>query len=242
MKRTLATIGILAVLLISGCSTAYKAQPLPFKTPEAYGNATQVDNVDIGGRAFVDEKVASKAFGFNIRKAGMLPVQLVFDNLGEDAVEIVPGQTFLVDNEGNLWPILSERLAYERATKYARTEETFKQGAYKGFLGAAAGTVIGAAIGIVSGDNVGSAAGKGAAVGAAAGATLGGASGYASDNARSAIVSDLQKETLKNKAIEPGGLSHGIIFFPGEATSARQLRMQIRDTATGKRYAVVLNL
>ncbi len=240
MKPIGAAIGLMTILVFAGCSTAYKAQPVPFKLPASYGNATEVDDVQIGGQAFVDEKAAKEAFGFDVRKAGMLPVQLVFDNRGNDAVEIIPGQTFLEDDEGDLWPILSDHFAYERATKYARTNETFEQGAYKGFLGAAAGSVIGAAIGIVSGENVGSAIGKGAAVGGAAGATLGGASAYASDNARAAIVNYLHQKTLKNKAIEAGSISHGVIFFPGEAKSAKQLRLQLRDLTTGKRYTVYL--
>lgn len=240
MKKFAEAVCFLAILVTLGCSTAYKAQPLPFKAPEAYSNSTEVDNVIIGGQAYADPKTAREAFGFDVRGAGMLPVQLVFDNRGQNSLEINPGQTFLTDDEGNLWPILTDKFAYERATKYARTNETFKEGAYKGFLGAAAGSVIGAAIGIVSGQDVGTAVGKGAAVGAAAGATLGGTSAYAADNARSAIVSDLREKTLQNKAIEPGNLSHGVIFFPGEAKSAKELRLQLKDTTTGKIYTAYL--
>ena len=81
---------------------------------------------------------------------------------------------------------------------------------------------LGAAIGIVAGEGVGSALGKGAALGAAAGATLGGAKGFASDDARREIVNDLNKKSLENKAIKPGSLAFGFIFFPGEAPSASQ--------------------
>jgi hypothetical protein len=242
MKAMRTASSLAGLLFLVGCSTAYKAQPLPFKTPAAYHNEVEVAGVQIAGEAFTNSQEAKKAFGFDILGAGMLPVQLVFDNQGQSPLEINPGQTFLEDDQGNLWPILTNDFAYQRATKYAKTNEIFKKGAYTGFLGAAAGSLIGAAVGIVSGDNVGSAIGKGAAVGAAAGATIGGGAGYAtSDQARSAVVKDLRSKSLKNKPIEPGELSHGILFFPGEAKSAKALRLQLKNPTTGKVYTVLLH-
>ena len=85
------------------------------------------------------------------------------------------------------------------------------------------------------------AAGEGAAAGAAAGAVIGGASGAATANdARQAVIGDLKEKSLQNKAITVGNLSHGIIFFPGEAKSARQLRLQLKDQVTGKLTTVFL--
>jgi hypothetical protein len=133
-------------------------------------------------------------------------------------------------------------LAYERVTKYAQTKQIFNEGAYHGFLGAAAGALIGAAIGIVGGDNIASAAGKGAAVGAAAGATMGGAKGYASDDARRKVINDLNQKSLQNKKIEPNGLTFGFIFFPGEARSAKTLRMQLIESGTNNKYIAQFNL
>jgi hypothetical protein len=202
----------------------------------------QAEGIQVGAQAFVDTTAAQEAFGFDVRGAGMLPVQLVFDNQGRHSMEINPAQTFLEDRQGNLWPILTDRFAYERATKYAQTQQMFKEGAYKGFLGAAAGTIIGAAVGIVSGEDVARTAGEGAAVGAAAGSVLGGASGYASNDARSSIVRDLKDKSLENQAITPGNLSHGIIFFPGEAATAKQLRLQLKEKETGKAHTLFLKL
>ena len=239
MKR-IAIIMVVLGLAGWGCSTAYKAQPLPFKVPTAYDNVVVIDGAQVAGQAFSEPDAARAAFGFDIRGAGMLPVQLVFDNQGAHALEIVPGQTFLEDHEGNLWPILTDQFAYERATRYAQTKQTFQEGAYKGFLGAAAGSLIGAAIGIVSGENVAATAGKGAAVGAAAGATLGGAAAYGANDARSAIVRDLRDKSLQQKSVPPGDLAHGIIFFPGEARSAKQLRLQLMEVSTGRLHTFYL--
>lgn len=243
MTKKLSIIALSAVLMaLMGCSTAYKAKPLSFKSPESFGNMVQVGGARIAAQAFADPDAAKSAFGFDIRAAGMLPVQLVFDNQGPHTLEINPAQTFLEDQQGNLWPILTDRFAYERATKYAQTKETFRQGAYSGFLGAAAGTLIGAAVGIVSGDDVARTAGEGAAVGAAAGTVLGGAAGFASNDARSAIVRDLRDKSLQNKALASGDLSHGIIFFPGEAPSAKQLRLQLKEQDTGKVHTIWIGL
>ena len=236
MKKTLFIL--LALFLAAGCGTTYKAKPLPFKAPSAYPNAVEAGGAVLAAQAYADPQKAEEAFGFNIRGAGMLPVQVVFDNVGTHSLKIVPDQTFLEDETGNLWPILEEKFAYERATKYAQTKQIFKEGAYAGFLGATAGAIIGAAIGIVAGEGVGSALGKGAALGAAAGATLGGAKGFASDDARREIINDLNKKSLDNKSIKPGSLAFGFIFFPGEAPSAKKLRLRVKEVDTGKEYQV----
>jgi hypothetical protein len=236
MKRILFMVGI--VFLTAGCGTAYKVKPLPFRAPSSYANSLQVGGATLAAQAYADREKAKEAFGFDIRGAGMLPVQVIFDNPGPHALKIVPEQTFLEDESGNLWPILEEQFAYDRATKYAQTQQIFKEGAYAGFLGAAAGAIIGAAIGIVAGEGVGSALGKGAAVGAAAGATLGGAKGFASDDARREIISDLNKKSLDNKAVKPGNLAFGFIFFPGEALSAKKLRLRLKEADTGKEYQI----
>jgi hypothetical protein len=230
-------------LLAAGCATSYKATPLPFKAPSAYGNLTVVAQAQVGAKAYEDPEDAKAAFGFDIRGAGMLPVQVVFDNLGPHFLEIDGTQTFLEDETGNLWPILSTQIAYDRATKYAQTKKIFKEGAYSGFLGAAAGSIIGAAVGIVSGDNIGELMGKGAVIGGAAGATMGGTQGYASANdARRSIVSDLKEKSLQNQAISPKSMAHGIIFFPGEAKSVKTLRLKITETDTGESHIITFDI
>jgi hypothetical protein len=243
MKRTITLLlCVLVILYFGACAKSYQAKPLPFKAPSSFPNAANLAGATIGVKAFVEPKEAKEAFGFDIREAGLLPVEVAFDHQGAKTLEINPAQTFLEDQEGNLWPILTSDLAYERVTKYAQTKQIFKEGAYHGFLGAAAGAFIGAAIGIVGGDNVASSAGKGAAVGAAAGATLGGAKGYASDDARRKVINDLNQKSLQNKKIEPNGLTFGFIFFPGEARSAKTLRLQLIEVGTENKYLAQFNL
>jgi hypothetical protein len=243
MRKSIRSVCVgISLIFLAACTTTYKAKPLPFKAPSAYPNVKEVAGAALGAKAFADPKEAAEAFGFDILGAGLLPVQVVFDNKGAHPLEINALQTFLEDGQGNLWPILSSEMAYERATKYAQTKKIFKEGAYHGFLGAAAGAVIGAAVGIVSGENVASAAGKGAAVGAAAGATLGGAQEYASNDARRAISDDLQHKSLQNKAVAPDSLAYGFIFFPAEARSAKLLRLQVVESDTGSPHVLRLDL
>ena len=243
MKRYLVLpLLLVALVIVGGCSTAYQAKPLPFKAPSAYANVQEVGGVTMAAEAFVDSKRAQEAFGFDVRGAGFLPVELVFDNHGAHPLEINGAQSFLEDAQGNLWPILDRNTAYERATKYSQTKEVFKEGAYNAFLGATAGALIGAAVGIVTRQNVAVTAGQGAAVGAAAGGTLGGLKGYTSDEARRTITDDLRQKSLQNKPVDPGNIAYGFLFFPGEATSAKQLRLQVREPDTGTVRVVTFSL
>ncbi len=246
MKRAMKIALLLAaggLLIVSGgCSTAYVAKPMPFKTPSAYPNAAEAAGATIAAEAFADAEKAKEAFGFDVRAAGMLPVQVIFDNQGAHPIEINSGQTFLEDEAGNIWPILDRETAYDRATKYTQTKQVFKEGAYHAFLGAAAGAIIGAAVGIVTGENVAVTTGKGAAVGAAAGASLGGAKGYFSEDARHVVINDLKRKTLQSRPVDPRSLSFGFLFFPGEAPSAKELRLQLKEADTGEVHLLKMKL
>jgi hypothetical protein len=241
-KQIILSYLAISIVILSGCTTAYKATPMSFKMPAAYGNAVEAGGAQIAARAFLEAEETKNTFGFDIRGAKIFPVQVVVDNQGDHAIEINAEQTFLEDQAGNLWPVLTRRIAHERATKYAKTNEIFKESAYKGFLGAAAGSLIGAAIGIATGDNIGEAMGKGAAVGAAAGATMGGIEGSVSEKEERKITNDLREKDLKNRAIAPKSLANGFLFCPGEAGTSSRLRLQIIETDTKKAYTVHLNL
>ncbi|MBW1759186.1 MAG: glycine zipper family protein, partial [Deltaproteobacteria bacterium] len=109
-KYTVILLVTISIIVSSGCSKTYKAKPMPFKMPSAYDNVVNVDGTELAAKAFADIDEAKDAFGFDIRSAGMLPVQVVFDNRGIHSLEINAQQTFLEDTQGNLWPILSNKL------------------------------------------------------------------------------------------------------------------------------------
>ncbi|MDY6952957.1 MAG: hypothetical protein SWE60_15715 [Thermodesulfobacteriota bacterium] len=241
-NRTFFSCFMVILFVVAGCA-GHQTQVVPFKMPEAYSNATKVAGATIAAKAYDDPQQAKKAFGWDIRNAGLYPVQVVFDNLGDHSLEIEPSQTFLIDGEKNLWSILDSSLAYDRVTQKTEMARIGKGAIKPGLLSGAAGALVGAAVGIVVGENVGASAGKGAAVGAAVGATLGGAEAAASEGeARAAISQDLEAKALENKAISAHSIAHGFIFFPGEAKGAGELRMQLRVVETGELHTVRFSL
>ena len=241
MKKSIPPIllVVLAIASLFACTT-YERQVVPFKLPTAYPNATAVADATIAAKAYDSTEEATAAFGFDIRGAGILPVQVIFDNTGNHPLEIVTDKTLLVDEENNLWPILDQNMAYDRLAKKTELGRVAPEAAKSGLLAGAAGALIGAAVGIVTGTNVGSAAGMGAAVGAAAGATVGGAKGLSDSEVQYQIREDLQKRTLEKRAVSPHEVAHGFIFFPGEAKKPKELRISIRTTDTKQVYPLIM--
>ena len=240
-KSILATIVFICLTIFAGC-TSYERQVVPFKYPESIPNAVFIDGAIIAARSFANTGEAKEAFGFDIRSAGILPVQVIFDNKSNHPLMIMPDQTFLIDEESNVWPILEQNLAYDRLAKKTELGKVVPEAVRGGLLLGAAGAVIGAAIGIVTGTNIGEAVGKGAAIGAAAGLTVGGAQGLDNTDVQSKIREDLQTRSLNYRAIKPGELAYGFIFYPGEAKSAKVLRLQLRANDTGKIYTFNMKL
>lgn len=231
MKKTICMLIIAAHL--SACAT-YETKSVSFKPPQAYGNYQDVSGLQLGAEAFADKKRADAAFGFDIQKAGVLPVQIVLDNKSGQSVEVVSGQTFLVDKDGGYWKILTNHQAVGRVQK-ATEGGAVAAGAGKGAaFGALAGAVLGLAVGIVSGRNAGEAVIKGGVLGGAGGAVIGGA-GKAGDNREQeySIADAMQEKGVEGKIIPSESLASGFIFFPVEATSASELRLQILFRETG---------
>jgi hypothetical protein len=230
---------LLLALTFIGCES-YKQQVVPFKLPTAYPNVASVAEAQIAAQAYDDPKQAEEAFGFDIRGAGVLPVKVVFDNTGTHTLEIVTEQTFLVDSDNNLWPILDQYMAYDRISKKTELGKVVPEAAKGALLAGAAGAIIGAAVGIVTGQGIGEAIGKGAALGAAAGAVVGGTKGLSDHDVQMQIRDDLDSRSLKRKAIPPRQVAHGFIFFPGEAKNAREIRLFLKAMDTGQTYPLSL--
>lgn len=239
MKRIF--LGLVVVLFLGAC-TGYKNQEIPFKPPESIANMQEIAGAEVASIAYDDSEQAKQAFGFNIRKAGLLPVQVVINNAGDHSLRIVPGQTFLIDDQGSYWDLLDRQTAYERVEKSSEFARIAEGAGKRSILGAAGGAVVGAAIGILTGENVGAALGKGAAVGAAGGAVLGGGEEMISDQAERRISRDLADKNLENQTIGSGKIGRGFLFFPGEAPAASQLRLQLEEESTGAVHNLIFNL
>jgi hypothetical protein len=228
---------LLSLLLAASCST-YRPQVTPFRLPQAYGNAQSVDGLQAGASAWQDEQEAKQAFGFNVLKAGLLPVQVVFDNRSAVTYEINPSQTFLVNNRQELFPVLDNQSAYDRVQRATGWGEAVKGVGKGALLGSAAGALIGAAVGVVAGRSAGEYAMRGAVAGGATGAIMGASHGAGDASLARQIGEDLHTKSLKNNPIRPQEISQGIIFFPAEAGQPLQLRLQLREKDTDR----VINL
>ena len=232
-------ISISVLFLLTACAT-YKTQYTGFKPAAEYHNSVMVGGVTVGAEAFADPAAAREAFGFDIKKAGLLPVQVVMNNRGGSNFEVMGDQTFLVDNNNRYWNLISNYVAVERVSK-ATQSGAIARGAGKGAgWGAVSGAVLGAAVGVVTGENVADAVGKGAVVGAAGGAVYGGAQGGSDSGRKRTIAEDIRNKGLEGKSIPEQGMANGFLFFPAEATSARELRLQIRNMQTGEIRSAIL--
>jgi hypothetical protein len=240
MRRLSALLCFACVLFSLGCST-YEPKVAPFKLPEAYANMQRVAGAYIGARAWSDERAAQDAFGFNIIRAGLLPVQVSFDNRGAQTLAIVPSQTFLINERQELFPVLGENEAYDRVNRGTRGLEQVK-GLTRGVIaGGATGALLGAAIGVVAGSSAGEAAIRGAAIGGTVGGVAGVARGSESEVGRE-ITENLSRRNLRNTPIKPGQLAYGIILFPREAGRPQALRLQLKDADREQVYHLNLSL
>jgi hypothetical protein len=240
MFRLGVVICLTLALLVQGCAT-YEPKVAPFKLPEAYANVQRVAGAYVGARAWDKEEEAAGAFGFNIIRAGLLPVQVSFDNRGAATLAIEPSQTFLVNDRQELFPVLSDQEAYDRVSRYSSFQEGVKGFAQGGLLGGATGALLGAAIGVVAGHSAGEYAMRGAAMGGGAGAIMGTGASLDTRVPRT-IAEDLERRNLQNIPIRPGELAYGIILFPREAGRPQALRLQLKEKDTGQTYTLTLVL
>ncbi len=239
MKLKTLVLGIVVSIGLLSCTT-YKSQQVGFMPAADYPNNVTVEGVTVGAEAYADRTTAKQAFGFDIQRAGLLPVQVVMDNRSGDRVQIVLDQTFLVDNNNRYWNLISNRTAMERLTA-ATKSGAIVAGAGKGAgWGAATGAVLGAAFGVLTGESVAESAGKGAAVGAAGGAVYGGAKEGTDTQQERTIADDIRDKGLEGKTIQDQGLANGFLYFPAEAPSARELRLQLLNIESGNLYTLIL--
>jgi len=230
---------LIAMFILASCQS-YHRQVIPFKMPQAYPNSIEVAGTTIAARLFEDSKEAESVYGFDILGSGILPIQIIFDNRGEHSIEVIPSQTFLVDINENIWPILESNLAYERIVKKTEYNKMLPNAGKAGLFTGVVGGIIGAAIGIAAGVNVGDAALTGAALGAAAGLAAGGTAGIFEKESQEKIREDLKNRTLENRAVLPHQLAYGFIFFPGESAKPKELRLNIKDVKTGTLYPLIM--
>lgn len=241
MRRAAAIVCLWSILLGPGCST-YTPTVTPFKLPEAYANVQRAADTYVGARAWADDAQAREAFGFDIIGAGILPVQVSFDNRGAQTLVIVPTQTFLTNDRQEIFPVLSDAEAYDRIARGVKFKEGVKGVAQGSLLGAATGALIGAAVGVAGGGRAGEYAMRGATAGAVSGGIFGGLGSAGETEVPRTITDDLTRRDLRNRPIKPGELAYGLILFPREAGRPQSLRLQLQDQASGQVFTLQLAL
>lgn len=232
---------LLITVQVAGC-TSYKSQYVPFRPPEAYANKQDVGGVSIGAEGYLSADAAAEAFGFDIKATGLIPFQLVLNNKSGNTIQIVTDQTFMLDAEGNYWQVVPNQVAVNRIEKSTQLAALGKGAGVGALWGAAGGAILGAAIGIASGQNVGQAAGAGAAIGGASGAILGTGKEAVSTDRPTQILNDIRAKGLESKTIPQDHLANGFLFFPGEAKTAKTLKLQFKELESGKVFNVSLYL
>ncbi len=230
---------LLTSLLLCACSS-YGNRVAPVPLPALQNDHVNIEGILLVARAYVNEDAAENAFGFNIRGAGLLPIKVVVDNQSGESIRLLGQQTFLIDDDGQAWPLLTARQANERVKNRVQIVETALGTGTSSVLLGTAGALVGLAIGVLTGENLGTAAMTGAVLGGTAGAIYGGAS---RNNAiEGEIAYDLDEHSLRNQQISAGELAHGYLFFPGldEAESAKILRLSLM--VKGQLRVVNINL
>src|SRR5918992_4402356 len=151
----------LAIMALSACAT-YGERVAPVPLPGVQAGHIDIQGAKMPAKAFADDREAHKALGFDIRGAGLLPVRLVIDNQNPGAVSVAPDQTFLIDTEGQAWPLLTAEQAYQRVRSHVELGETAKSTGKPAVLLGTAGGPGGAARGGLLKRREGGGGGRGA--------------------------------------------------------------------------------
>jgi hypothetical protein len=220
------TAAFLAVLVLAAAAPVYMARRGPMApAPKPPPNAARVEvqGALVTAEVYEEAGAAQRAFGFDIRGAGLLPVGLVVDNRSPNAIRINPQQTFLIDRRNLAWPLLTADQARDRVAAGMAPEETAKNSAGAEQWLKAAGTLTGFALDVFVQDPAGAANPAPAGWRAWFGALVPG-DGQAREKR---IRRNLIEKFLRNPRLQSGESALGYLFFPGreEARGAEVLRL-----------------
>lgn len=230
----------MCALLVSCMTYENRIPPVPL--PSSNRDHVDVEGARVAAEAYADPEQAEQAFGFDIRKAGLLPVRLLIDNQSASVVRVNPQQTFLIDQDAQAWPLLTGEQAHNRVASAMQFGTLMGNAARGAAWGAGAGALTSFAIGMILyggfGDGLSNNLPEHAAAGAGVGAIVGG--GQDSQDLEDRIRRDLIGKSLRNQRLQPGELAYGYLFFPGkeEARSAKILRIGLELDG----YPQVVNL
>jgi hypothetical protein len=226
--RIFAVVMMSVVLAATACAPRYEFKPVPVRQMSGYPNRLAFPEGLIGAVAFYDTAQLKEIFGFDLKKAGVVPVQVRLENMS-DTESILVSEALLFDVNGHGWEVLPSDVVYTRINDFTSGGLTGEQGVRRTLLWGLAGGIIGAAVGVVSGTNVGTAAGKGAAIGGAIGAasSIAGAGIDQSSNEFD-IHRDFSGRSLDHVTLGPRETANGMLFFPAETGAPVSLHLVLK--------------
>jgi hypothetical protein len=190
--------------------------------------------------AFSEPGQLKNIFGFDLKKAGVVPVQLRIENQSESSSLIVV-EALVTGEDGQSWEVLPSTVVYDRIDKYTGGGLSGEQGVRRTLLWGLAGGIVGAAVGAVSGVNVAEAAGKGAAVGGALGAATSIMSpSLDNDDNMIDIQRDFSGRSLDHATIPAGATANGLLYFPAESGRPVHLSLTLRAGSETRRVELPL--
>ena len=122
-------IGVAAVsvaCLLASCAPSQDQNEL-VTLAESQASAMEAQGLRFQAMAYDDPVLAGSAFGFDIRAAGLLPVRFTLQNRSVGTVKVIPRQTFLIDQDGQAWPLLTSEQASNRLGRGADMTPTVSE-------------------------------------------------------------------------------------------------------------------
>lgn len=218
-------VAVLFLGLVLGCAMPEETDHIPFKKPSSYRNARKV-GVDIvaGAEVYYNRKETRKAFGFDIRKAGIVPIFIVVQNKKPSPLKVLPKQTFLKGKSGVLWNVPNSRDVYRTLLEYNRAGGDFSVN----YDESATNQLEGFAVGMITDESVIGKARKSETKETAAGKT------------RKRLTEELRNGNLENREIQPNSHALGILYFSGKIQDPVQLHLTLEVVHTGVEHELVL--
>ncbi|MGL4209683.1 MAG: hypothetical protein ACRCTY_09890 [Candidatus Adiutrix sp.] len=231
IKNLKFTLGsLLLVFVLAACATKYEYKPIAAKDATAYDNVVSVFGAHIGAEVYYNDALVKQVFGFNLKSAGVVPVQLVIDNGSATPLTILSGARVL-DTQGNWWELLPDQVVFSRVNEYTKGGVDGGQLAQRTVLFGIVGGLAGAVTGIVTGTNIGEAAGKGAAIGGAVGASSAILNAENNPGSPAAVTRDFSDRNLGGRVVAPGTSQSGFLYFPAEMKKPVRLRLYVLPQA-----------
>lgn len=208
------TAGFLGVLILAALAGVFLRRETPAPPPVPEGAWMALDDMRIALRALESPDAGQRAFGFDIRGAGLLPIRLAIANQGSSVARIDAPQTFLIDRRGLAWPLLT----LDQATARLKTAGGIGQARESDARPwtRAPETLTGFALDVVPRNGTDPAGTQSGGLGAWFG--LGGGAPLPLETR---VRNDLMGRFPRNPNLTPGQTADGYLLFPGQTGEAQ---------------------